>query len=358
MTPGAPLAITLFPFSNIGHLRQVFTGFHLLERLGLISLRYSKSGPALFNHNPPNDLDRGAYCLVARIEGFGDVAYDVHDSDVIVDPLHQGCRLYFKRSYNRLAHSQDPKIKPLGLNLLIENQDASLIAAWRALSFGRGRTRYGDVLRALAISPPYTARPSDLTTFPVAQKDPKVLFLARAWEPGGYYGVTDEEIEQRRAINALRAGCIRHLRREFGDRFVGGLSPDSFAREHFGDVLADPTAVRKDVYLRSLSRFDVCISTQGLLGSTGWKFAEYLALGRSVVTETMPFEAVGPLKDGVNYLTFETPEQCVEAVTAIFEDRTRRQEMMSLNASYYQSYVRPEALVFNSLTTALSDASA
>ena len=348
--------VTLFPISNISHLRQVFTGFHALRRAGLLRIKYDADGVRRLGIKPGRDLDREAYCLGAEVAGAGLVIYDVHDSDVVNGALLDQCATYFKRSYNPAAHAATAKIQPLGLNLLVEDQP-SLQAAFRAFRFGRGRTKYGDVLRALGVSPPYTARERDLAAFPVATPDPKVLFLTRVWQPEGYYGVTPDETRDRVSLNDMRADCVRQLRQAFGPRFVGGLLPDAFSTAHYPDaVFQGGDATRKDRYLASLDGFDVCVATRGLLGSTGWKFAEYLAKGRAIVSEPMAYAATGPLQAGRNYLEFRSAGECVEAVRALFDDRERRQVMMTANRAYFDGYVRPEALVLNSISRALAHA--
>jgi hypothetical protein len=98
---------------------------------------------------------------------------------------------------------------------------------------------------------------------------------------------------------------------------------------------------------------DVCIATRGLLDSTGWKFAEYLAKGRAIVSEPMRFEATGDLREGQNYITFSTPEECVNGVDRLLADSAYRNGMMAENQRYFSAYVRPEAIVMNSLATAI-----
>lgn len=354
--PGHALDVRLFPLSNIAHLRQIFVGFHELSRLGLVRLRYSSNGPARFDCRPPNDYDFRSYCLPTEIAGIGVVVYDVHDSALVADELLDRCDIYFKRSYDAAVHGQDARIRPLGLNLFVEGARTSLRGAWRSVRFGRGtRARVTEAMRALNLPQPYAVRPRNVATFPLARPDPRILFQTRVWNPDEFYNASDAERADRRAMNQFRADCIRGLKRVFGERFTGGLQPTPYAREHFPDVLADDRAVRRDRYLQDLQTFDICVSTEGLLGSTGWKFAEYLALGRAVVAEEMRFEATGTLAAGEHYLPFDTVDNCVESVSALAADRERRQAMMTANAAYYREYVEPEALVRRSIVEALID---
>ncbi len=348
------LEVTLLPLSNITHLRQVFTGFHILDRKRVLRVRYGEGAERL-GISAGVDLDREAYCVGADVKGLGLLIYDVHDSDVINAKLLERAQMYFKRSYNPQLHREHKKIRPLGLNLLVEDSP-SVMAARRALRFGRGRSRYGDVLRAIGVSPPYTARETDLTALPIARDNPKVLFMTRVWQPEGYYGVTPEETRDRKSLNDMRADCIRTLRSALGERFVGGLIPDAFTLEHYPDAaLKGGEPARKDLYLKGLEEFDICIATRGLLGSTGWKFAEYLAKGRAIISESMTNQATGPLQVGVNYLSFASPDECLVGVETLLNDVTRRQTMMIANQDYFDAYVRPEALVRRTIATAIAE---
>ena len=346
------LKVTLFPLSNIGHLRQVYTGFHILERMGLVKVDYDGGGAARLGVNPTSDLTREAYCLGAEIEGIGLVVYDVHDSDFLVSQAYSRAAIYFKRSYNPGEHAAHARVRPLGLNLGIEDRP-SLLAARRAFRFGRGRTKYGDLLRALGVLQRNTIRAADLATLPIPRDDPRVLFLTRVWRPTDYHGVTPAETIERTNINEMRADCVRQLRKTFGERFIGGLVPNEFARENFSDlVVQDAHMVRRHKFIDLMMQCDVCISTRGLLGSTGWKFAEYMATGRAIASEPMPYRATGRLEEGRHYLEFVSADRCVEAVERLFSDRARRGAMMAENLRYYAAFVRPEALILNSLMEA------
>jgi hypothetical protein len=348
-----PLRVKLLPVSNCGHLKQVFTGFHVLSRLGLLELSYGNYGRRHLNISPQRHEHREAFCLGAEVEGVGLIVYDVHDSDVVVDRACDQSAIYFKRSFDASQHRHMAKVRPLGLNVSIDDR-LGIAAAIRALRFGTGRTKYGDFLRAVGLRRFNAARESDLSAFPIASVEPKVLFLSRAFPPDGYYGVTPDETRNRISLNNMRAACIRQLRGAFGDRFIGGLLDDAYARSAYPDVVVrnSSVTVRKN-YLRLVDTCDVCIATRGLLDSTGWKFAEYLAKGRAIVSEHMRFEATGNLREGQNYITFSTPEECVKGVHRLLADSAYRNGMMAENQRYFSAYVRPEALVMNSLATAI-----
>ena len=64
----------------------------------------------------------------------------------------------------------------------------------------------------------------------------------------------------------------------------------------------------------------------------------------------------GDFEAGQNYLDFTTAEECAAAVRALYADPARRYAIMERNQAYYRGFVRPDALVWNSLKKALKPA--
>ena len=101
-------------------------------------------------------------------------------------------------------------------------------------------------------------------------------------------------------------------------------------------------------------RHPICIATSGLHRSTGWKFAEYLAMSRAIVSEKLHMRLPGPIAADTHYLEFDNFESCVTAVARLFEDAGKRNALMHAAATYSLHHVRPDALVAESLRRALA----
>lgn len=110
----------------------------------------------------------------------------------------------------------------------------------------------------------------------------------------------------------------------------------------------------KSNYIKQLKQHTICIATTGLHGSIGWKLAEYVAFSKAIVTEMLRYKVPGSFDNYKNYLEFTTPEQCVEKVSDLLQNRAARNKMMEHNYSYYNNHLRPDALVLNTINTALS----
>jgi hypothetical protein len=104
--------------------------------------------------------------------------------------------------------------------------------------------------------------------------------------------------------------------------------------------------------MKLLRQYPIGIATTGLFNSIGWKFAEYIGFSRAIVSEKLNFEAPG-LESGKHYLGFTTLDECVEAVSTLMNDKDLCAQMMIRNHEYYQTYLRPDRMVWNALSTAL-----
>ncbi len=98
-----------------------------------------------------------------------------------------------------------------------------------------------------------------------------------------------------------------------------------------------------------LHQCDICIGTMGLHESIGWKTGEYVAAAKAIVNERFHYQVTGDFAEGVNYLPFETAQECIAAVQQLVEDPRKLYEMKRANEAYYRRWLKPEVLVKNTL---------
>jgi hypothetical protein len=134
------------------------------------------------------------------------------------------------------------------------------------------------------------------------------------------------------------------MRAEFGDRTIGGVVADSYARQFYPDVLAENNTHRF-LYLRLLKKSAVAIYTRGLHQSLAFKLAEYLAAGLCIVSEPLLHELPVPLEAGVHYLPFTTHEECIRQCRWLLDNPAEAAAIRKANVCYYQRYVEPQSHV-------------
>ena len=351
--PLGGIAIATTPLCHIRlggiapHLSQVAAGFTLLEQKGLLRLEYG--GLAAFKRD-------GHYMhgvmLEARI-GDAVLAYDLADGYEEIlqkdefDRQLERVTFYFKRSYDPKFHEglkNRRKMRPLGLNYYV-TCPGNFIDARRASHGGYSPEDYMS----------HNSYPGY-----------RGLFLTRLWNPEGVRAgviqklhphlsgaearaVAVETIEQFEHVNALRIGCIRACRQALGGRFLGGLENSMFAQKTVPDLVLPAAETNKAAFLGRLKENFVCVSTEGLHRSVGWKMAEYCAAGRAIVTDPPHCALPGGFSRGRNYILYTTPEECVAQLTSLLDNVSGIHRMEAANFAYYNDYVRPDAMVLRTL---------
>ena len=342
------------------HLYQVTAGFHALHHAGAFGLRVEKLHPGDPQRLPYNMLEAilpdGRRLIYDMNDGYRNLLPQGEPAAALYDPLLSRCDLLFKRSFSAAENASlcaPEKIRRTPPNFLVTRRGNP---AHRPVPCDPRREQIKKIIRLLPGSQYYNGHVLEQKLFdtPHVSPTPKILFMARLWDPDGDYpGQLTEDMRAERAdVNRTRADCIRRLRKEFGDRFYGGVSPSPFAARDFSDVVLDtPALARKNAYLAFMKQFDIQIATMGLHGSTGWKFAEYLAASKAVVSETLRYESAGGLREGVHYLRFDDADGCVRQVAALLDERTR-ETMMQANHTYAEQRLRCDAFVRTTLEDA------
>ena len=342
------------------HLYQPLAGFAALAKDGALSCTFERLRPDSPYVLPYNMFevvtDDGLRFIYDMNDGYENLLPDAREMPSFYNRLLNRCNLLFKRSFDKEKNAMlcaPQKVRPTPPNFLVTLAGNP---AHRPMPCDPRREKLKKCVRMLP-NTSYSNRyvlEENLFAPPQVSPQPKILFMVRLWDPAGEYAgqLTDAMAEERLRINESRAQCIRLLRREFGERFCGGAAPSAFTAREYGDVvLDDPSLARKDRYLAHMKTFDIHISTMGLHGSTGWKFAEYLAASKAIVCEPLCYESAGGLSDGEHYLSFTDADSCVSRVQALLDAQTRA-EMMQRNHAYAESCLRCRSFVRTTLKDA------
>jgi hypothetical protein len=345
---------------NSNHLQQIYFGFQLLQKKGLIDLKQTiDRDVAYFEKNKvlPFGAQSGGLKLILNTSIH--IYYDMSDAQTIDENSLKWSDFYFKRSYHRDIHStMSAKILPLDLNYMVKSNKFNWKDLARSYHLSSGVERIKSCMRELDISNKitYSPRVNELQAKPIIDIPFRILFMCRLWEPekDDHWQLSKEQQEDRIEINNVRVDCIRKLKKEFGNEFTGGLAPTPYAQNNFSDVVSSAAITSKRNYIAQLKKYPVCISTTGLANSTGWKFGEYIALSRAIVSEKLHSQTAGNIQKNINYLQFDTADECVEQVHKLRSNKELMANMMRANHSYYINHLAPDKLVMSSLQRALN----
>lgn len=333
--------VTLWVESQVSHVGQIITGFLMLKEQGWdVEIKNHVKGPVGFYHGMP----------MIRAEYRGKrIIYDLGDGYNVPEDIMTGLEnsdFYFKRSFSAeknqaLLHGYAGKMYPLGLYFRVTHKKNPINEPlWKALLkplMGKASARY-------FVPEVFVGNPE-----PEGDRPIRILFLTQLWndqEPG----FSEEENRERTYINQMRIDIIRALRARYGDAFIGGLNDSALSRTWAPDLIMPAEYTERKRYLKLVHSCDICIGSMGLFESIGGKTGEYVAAAKAIVNERLHYTVTGDFAEGKHYLAFETVEECLDAVQRLVVDSQLRLAMKQANAEYYQTFLRPDVLVKNTLT--------
>lgn len=349
----------LYAYSNSGHLQQLFAGFNTLAKNGYLSLDIDTSYYSATSTTPllKLQLNNKINAIYDTNDGYN-FSYNTLDENIkFLNKLLSESDYYFKRSFcpaiNQLTDF-DKKIYPLGLNYGFDfSVNDRFIQNRLQKTFSQyiiQKLRDSKYHKLFGIFGDYKLCDQRFIEFiPHITDNPKVLFIARLWDPrtANCEKAKDEWVR----LNEFRMDNVRLMKREFKDKFIGGIIEDSYSNIICADLKMPPAKTRRSKFIELVHDAEICVTTTGLHNSIGWKFAEYVASSRAIVTEPLHYKLPGNFFENENYCVFNSPEGCIEQVAKLMSNKSMRLKLMKNNFYYYNNFVRPDSLVLNSLYT-------
>lgn len=323
-------------FSRAHHCSQVVTGFHMF---------CEKNGIPYAIEDHSTDVNYPYKETFIEVLGNGlTMVYDMSDGYHNLDAMQwflNKSDYYFKRSYSQDYNKKyllgSDKIYPYGFNYFVTYKGNPLDGS-RCKDF---------VKSVLGMNHNTIFIPSAFEEIPCYTEDPKVLFSVRLWPQDT--DLSDELNRERLQINSMRVNIVRALKSRYGKNFYGGLYDNTAAREIAPELIIPSKLTSKNVYLDTLHKCDICIGTMGLHESIGGKTGEYVAAAKGIVLERLHYDVTGDFIEGKNYFSFETMEECLDAVERLYLNPDLLYRMKVENAIYYQKFLRPDRLVEQTL---------
>lgn len=311
------------------HNSQIIQGYIMLAEAGKISL------DIINIDDMPNAL------VIANINN-KKVIYDTLDSyDNIFHKYLDNCNIYFKRSFdskniNDIKDSikDNMKFYPLGLNYAVDIDRNYLI----------NKNINSDILN----NRDYFKH----TEFEYKENikyEYDICFLTRLWDPESSEVGIHEKREERNKINNIRVDCLNELKQKYGSNGIFGLSKDEYSFKKNKELVLSNTVTDKKSFLDIVKKSKICVCTTGLHNSIGWRFAEYIAAGKVIITEKLNSELPGDLIENKNYLQFETKEELFNNIERLINDQSLQKSIEENNKKYYRKYLKPDKLVENTL---------
>ena len=231
------------------------------------------------------------------------ILFDMSDSPELVD-VEDDISTYYKRSYvkNDSYDIHSYPVLPFGFNYGVTN---NLFSLNRISAFGFDKVYTArslpilNRLTNLSYSHIYYKRMHDIPR----DNGGTILFLTRLWDPAT---VSSEEKKTfRKHLNAVRIETVKNLKQKFKGRLIAGIANTPLACKLCPELIVPSNISSKGNYIKSLRNADICVATNGLENTLGWRIAEYVAFSKAVVSE--PFHITVPnWNEGQHYLLFDT----------------------------------------------------
>lgn len=345
--------------SNGIHVQQIYTGFSLLKKSGYLILAENYNSERIRKNKKLGFKSSFSRCVNVKI-GDVKICYDMNDNPYFTQEFLESSDFYFKRSYAKeIVENQgvlSSRIHPYGFNYLVYPDSFDWSGLKRNFRVSNLRTAIKNFPTYLPVFDGlnFVPRVSIMNQSPQGNQEPKVLFIARLWDPNDSPTRQDAEIKERTQINEIRIQCILELKRNFGNRFLGGLIDSGLSQKLCPElVISDSKITSQRGFLNLMKQHPVCISTMGLHKSNGYKLAEYIAFARAIVSEPLHYQVTGNFQKGKNYLEFNSVAECVECVDRLFTDQALRNDIMYNNWEYFRKFERPDAIVRHTIELAL-----
>ncbi len=341
-------------------LRALATGLELLEAAGKITLTLELQDGWRIDPDAPWHLRDKSKTQATLQVGGRSAVLDVHDSSEVDSSALLAHALYFKRSLraDSVLMPGGGRLRSLGLLSAVHLDGLSRHELRYLLRLGPAQGVKRSPAAALGRVGRWSARVmanrlgagnrlavAQMTAAPGPSGPGRVLLMAGLWDPAAVPESCPYKRAEFEQINEMRVQSVRALRAAFGARFTGGIVPTPYAQRRCPDVLLPSMAAASPrQFIAQARQHAVCVTSTGLHGSTGFRLAEFVSLARAIVSEPLRYAVPGPFREDSHYVSYTSPEECVERVDHLLTHETERMQLMRNNAQYYSTWLRPDRL--------------
>lgn len=329
---------------------DLFCGLFELVEEGSVELRFKPC----FSRNPTE-----SFCTILEVTDRWTnerrvLAFDWRDNaDIFCDRKLAACDLYFKRNYipevtdSRCPGNHRHKLRPAGLSCSVRTRrERPLWVQWlsgvwsqeKPLVARSLRTTYANFRRILVRNPRMvskTLRKDNLICPTIEGARNAVFWRAIAYDPrwSRNYQDTHETME-------ARARLLRILKRELGDRFVGGFIPEPYAKEMYADLITQGPTDRQS-YIEMVRANRIGIYVRGVRNSPAFKLAEYLANSRCILAEPIATKLPRDLVDGRELIYWRDEDDLIAKCRQLLSDANLQRRLSENARQYYEEQVDP-----------------
>lgn len=260
------------------------------------------------------------------------VVIDFTDSTVINDVALNWCDIYGKinlESTDNLSH----KIVVIGPSFGIQLYGL-FETFWFAFSnLLKAKKRIPNIRKFLSDYKAQYKRPQLVDYKNSKPKLDYVFFMASLWK-------------QEPMTNEYRANFIKSCELNSSIHFEGGFAPRTKNDIEGFEALTTDARVEMTLYMQNIKRSALVFNTPAVKGCHGWKLAEYLCLGKAIISTPLSRVMPGEFRNATHFIsTTGTVEDISEQINMLLLKPELRARLEAEALLYFNTYLAPEKVI-------------
>ena len=115
-------------------------------------------------------------------------------------------------------------------------------------------------------------------------------------------------------------------------------------KEEYKDFIYE-SRLSMDDYIRKTKESVVVFNTPSVCECHGWKLAEYLCMGKAIISTPLTRELPAPLEHGKHVHFVNSVDEIYDAVVKINSDEHYRKQLEEGARDYYEKWIAPEVVI-------------
>jgi glycosyltransferase involved in cell wall biosynthesis len=311
-----------------------YSSFFIRGLLELYKSEVSFSSKPFNNLNYLSDTHILAFVIIEN-QSLKKIVIDFADAPDINKMFLSWCDIYGKINY-RKSEVENEKIITAPPNYALKIWKKPIAGYFGLINYLRSYQRtipfYPFIARYLMAA----SRAYDISGIAEAHLN-YIFFVSTLWK-------TQE------VTNQYRANFIRACKSIEDIQFEGGLIPDTSDYESKYKDLIVNKLFKYEEYIEKVKSSMVVFNTPAYSLCHGWKLAEFLAMGKAIISTPFANELPAPLIHGENiYFVSGTTEDIVIAINFIKNNTLLRSKLENGAFDYYNKYLKPSMAINNIL---------
>ena len=274
---------------------------------------------------------------------------DADDKMKLDENAYDWCDIYGKINMLSEQMSQFPKLVPIGPNFGIRT-DNRIALLWHCFHNYVNLKNHSDLtINAFAHDYIYTiVRRRNIKRYEEKNIYPRNNYIFHASTL--WYNQFAATATNKYRGEFLKACQKAGMEIECGLFYINGDSvlkemPDyPNYKEEYKDFIYE-SRLSMDDYIRKTKESVLVFNTPSVCECHGWKLAEYLCMGKAIISTSLTREMPAPLVHGKNVHFVDSVDEIYDAVVRINSDEAYRRRLEQGARAYYEQWLAPEVVV-------------